>query len=476
MIIEELSPRFYRPGNIDAGQPAIADRLFTSISDLPFPFLLESCDSPANDAARFTFLGADPFMTIKAMAGQLEVLSGGSRKIITGDPLQTVRETLKSFRADAHPVFPFCGGAVGYIGYETVEQIESLPSRKHDGISLPDLYLNLYDTIFIIDNFELKVYLASSGFPEKGSGKDKRAGERAAFFRQHVPGAADPSFDRPQIGRLACNFGKEEYIGAVKRVKDYIENGDIYQANLAQRFQATFSGSSYEIYRRFRELNPVPFGAFLKYPELEIISNSPERFLSLRNGIIETRPIKGTVSRSTSRAKDEELKSALRESPKERAEHIMIVDLERNDLGKVCKYGTIKVNRLYSVESYSNLHHLVSSVSGEMKEGVDATGCILAAFPGGSITGAPKVRAMEVIHEVEPNPRWLYTGSIGYLGFDGGMDMNIAIRTAFVANGSIYFSVGGGIVADSDPEAEYNETLLKGEIFMKIAKGSEEKR
>ena len=208
-------------------------------------------------------------------------------------------------------------------------------------------------------------------------------------------------------------------------------------------------------------------------PELSVISNSPERFLSLRGGRLESKPIKGTISRDTDDNLDILKQKALRESRKDMAEHIMIVDLVRNDLGRVCKYGTVKVDRLMDIESYANLHHMVSTVSGEITEGVSPVDCIRAAFPGGSITGAPKVRAMEIIHEIEQCPRWIYTGSIGYIGFDGSMDLNIAIRTAFIKNGKVYFSAGGGIVADSVPESEYEETLLKGEIFKKIASESE---
>ncbi len=472
MIIEELDPEFYRGGNVDEGLSDVADRLYRSVSDLPFSFLLESIGGHASGSSRFTFIGADPFSSVKARADEIEIAGYDCIKTVSGNPFQTVREYLKLFREDGHPVFPFYGGAVGYIGYETSCHIESLPPRKDDALFIPDLYLNFYDAVLIIDNLDLRVYLASTGFPETGSAGDGRARERAVFFKEHILSAKEISSSRPEIGPLESNFNKKEYMQAVEKIKYYIEKGDIYQANIGQRFNASFTGSSYEIYRRFGKLNPAPFGAFLKYPGLEVISNSPERFLSLREGIIETRPIKGTASRSENGATDEALKTALEKSIKDRAEHIMIVDLERNDLGKVCKYGTVKVNNLYHVESYSNLHHLVSSVTGELEKGVDATECLLSAFPGGSITGAPKVRAMEIIHEVEPNPRWLYTGSIGYLGFDGGMDMNIAIRTAFVTGGRIYFSVGGGIVADSDPEAEYNETLLKGDIFRKIATGS----
>lgn len=468
MLIEELDRKDCHGGGAFA---AAIDRLFASISKLPFPFLLESGGLSRSDAGRFSFMGADPFMTFEARGEKLRIGSGGSAGKSEGNPLSVLRGLLSEFREDTHPVFPFCGGAVGYIGYEGGEHIESLPPRKPDSILVPDLYFCFYDTALTFDHLKGRVFIASSGIPEKGAGKRVRAKERLRFFRELLSQDAGSGREAIEVGSLSANFRKDEYIEAVDKIKAYIETGDIYQANLSQRFEADFSGPPYQLYRKFREINPVPFGAFLDYPELSIVSNSPERFLSLRRGILETRPIKGTIERALAPMNDERMKSDLKGSFKDGAEHLMIVDLERNDLGKVCRYGSVKVEELKRIETYSNLHHMVSIVSGEVKEGVDAVECVIAAFPGGSITGAPKIRAMEIIHEVEPNPRWVYTGSIGYIGFDGGMDMNIAIRTAFVTGGKVCFSVGGGIVADSDPEAEYEETLLKGEVFREIAAG-----
>ena len=246
-------------------------------------------------------------------------------------------------------------------------------------------------------------------------------------------------------GPLSSDWSKSSYLGALEKIKGYIEDGDIYQANLSQRFSGEFKGSAYELYRQMQEVNPVPFGAYLQLPGVSIVSNSPERFLSLRNEKLETRPIKGTIARGEDDCSDTDAIKELQASKKDGAEHLMIVDLERNDLGRVCRFGSVQVEDLMRIETYSNLHHMVSTVSGIVKEGISPIDCIRAAFPGGSITGAPKLRAMEIINEVEPVPRWIYTGSIGYIGFDGGMDMNIAIRTAFISGDKICFSVGGSL-------------------------------
>lgn len=460
MIIKELKDPDIK------NKASIIDALFSSISNLESPFLLESSPLENRQTGRFTFIGADPFMMIEATEGNITIIEGGKTETSTGDPLATLTDLLAQFSEKPHSEFPFSSGAVGYIAYEAGEPI---PARKTDEVSMPDLRFGFYDTVLIYDHMEEKLTIASTGLPEKGSEKKKRAKERLEKFSALVTEDLPTKSEELHIGKTKSNFSSRDYIKAVKRIKEYISEGDIYQANLSQRFKAPFSGSPYLLYKRFRDMNPVSFGGYLGYHDLSIICNSPERFLSLKGGKLETRPIKGTIKREKGAIENLLRIKALKASKKETAEHIMIVDLVRNDLGRVCKYGTVKVDELMKIESYSNLHHTVSTVSGELREGLSPVDCIRAAFPGGSITGAPKIRAMEIIHEIEPNPRWIYTGSIGYIGFDGGMDLNIAIRTAFIKDGTIYFSAGGGIVADSDPEAEYEETLLKGGIFKKIA-------
>ena len=445
---------------------SVSDHLFYALFHLPRPFILESSSAGKGEAGRFTFIGADPFLTIEAKDEKITINNGIKAEELAGDPLLALGDLLARFKEKTHPQFPFSSGAVGYIAYEAGEPI---PSRKRDEVSLPYLSFSFYDTILVFDRIEEKITIVSTGQPEKGRGKTKRASERLKQFSDLIKETSQVKVEEPVIGKLASNFSRNGYIKSVERIKEYISEGDIYQANLSQRFSAPFSGSPYLLYKRFRDENPVSFGAFLAYDNFSIISNSPERFLSLRGRRLESHPIKGTIKREKGAIEDLLRKKALKSSKKETAEHIMIVDLVRNDLGRVCSYGSVKVDELMKIESYSNLHHTVSTVSGELRRGLSAVDCIRAAFPGGSITGAPKIRAMEIIHEIEPNPRWIYTGSIGYIAFDGSMDLNIAIRTAFIRDGRIYFSAGGGIVTDSKPDAEYDETLLKGGIFKKIS-------
>ncbi|MBE9503034.1 MAG: aminodeoxychorismate synthase component I [Proteobacteria bacterium] len=470
MVIEELDLDPLKAVDDDVD---LVDALFSSVQSLPNAFLMESASNNLSYSGRFSFIGADPFLTFESKGRQLRKTSGNKVEESEGNPFVELRAVLVEFGEASHPVYPFCGGAVGYMGYESAELIETLRARKEDCFSIPDMRFCFYDVVVIYDHQEDKAHLSSTGFPESGINRTKRAKERFNYFKEILSKKAEMEEVEPVVGELSSNFSRSNYFEAVGKIKDYISEGDIYQANLSQRFSAIFKGSDYLLYGKFKKANPVSFGAYLRYDDFSVISNSPERFLSLRDGRLETRPIKGTIKRVSDGVKDAALMEQLKNSAKDCAEHVMIVDLERNDLGRVCRYGSVKVDNLKIIESYSNLHHMVSTVSGQLREGMDAVDCITAAFPGGSITGAPKVRAMEIIHEVEPDPRWIYTGSIGYIGFDGSMDLNIAIRTALVKDEKIYFSVGGGIVADSDPQSEYEETLLKGEVFRNLSRHKE---
>ncbi|MDH3974493.1 MAG: aminodeoxychorismate synthase component I [Deltaproteobacteria bacterium] len=472
MVIKEIHSHSLKQSN---REKTLAETLFLSLSSLEAPFLLESGHGKVSDSNRYSFAGAAPFLTMESEGDKINIYREGKRSTSYGNPFTALHSLLKEFPAEPREDFPFTGGAVGYIGYEAGEHIESMPERKADNFSAPDIHLGFYDTIFIYDHLQSTLFLSSTGYPEKGAKRRERAKERVKQFSDLIYNRKESGPDESRMGKVSSNFDRKAYLNEVEKIKKYIESGDIYQANLSHRFSASFEGTPFSLYRRFTSANPVPFSACLELPGLSIISNSPERFLALRGNRIESRPIKGTISRSADKSEDILRKKALRESEKDRAEHIMIVDLVRNDLGRVCKYGTIKADSLMDIESYANLHHMVSTVSGEINEGIGPVDCIKAAFPGGSITGAPKVRAMEIIHEIEQCPRWIYTGSIGYIGFDGSMDLNIAIRTAFIKEGKVYFSTGGGIVADSIPESEYEETLLKGEIFKNIASGFKEK-
>ncbi|NOY54592.1 MAG: aminodeoxychorismate synthase component I [Actinobacteria bacterium] len=423
-------------------------------------------DSSRQDAGqgRYSFLGLDPYLvlTAKGTAGRI-AHRGGSVEEIDGDPFAVLGALLadRTIRPTELPTGapPFLGGAIGFLGYELNRRLEELPSTVLDDLGLPDLAFCFFDTVVAQDHAtgvtNLIVTLPRSVDPAPvietalsrlGSVRSSRVGERAT--------------DRD----FTASFTRAGYIDAVRRVKEYIYAGDIYQANLSQRFRAPVD-APWQLYRRLRSLNPAPFGAFLDFADFQVASSSPERFLRVDGRHVETRPIKGTRRRSQDPAVDERLREELGASPKDHAELSMIVDVERNDLGRVCEYGSVQVVEHAVLESYATVHHLVSTVRGRLRPGLDVIDLLRASFPSGSVTGAPKIRAMEIIDELEPTARSVYTGAVGYLGFNGTHELNVAIRTMIIRDGWGYAQVGGGIVADSDPQAEYQETLDKGEAM-----------
>jgi para-aminobenzoate synthetase component 1 len=348
-------------------------------------------------------------------------------------------------------------------------------------MNIPDCTIGFYDTVLAFDNMKGATYLSSvefEGIRTTAKKRIKNALSSKKGDRHHFSGRTTdrkmlpvPFFSVPSAD-LKSNFSKSDYMKAVKKAKEYIVSGDIYQVNLSQRFEAGLKIEPYELYLRLRAASPSPFASYLNFKDVIVISSSPERFLMKKGSYIETRPIKGTSPRSRDSLIDELNEASLKESYKDRAEHIMIVDLERNDLGRVCEYGSVKPVEFIKLEKYSTVFHLVSTVSGKLKKGVDPVDCLTATFPGGSITGAPKIRSMEIIEALEPVKRSLYTGAIGYISFDGDMDTSIVIRTIVVKGDKLYFQVGGGIVADSDPEKEYYETLDKAEGILRALSGA----
>ncbi|MCX5715859.1 MAG: aminodeoxychorismate synthase component I [Candidatus Omnitrophica bacterium] len=412
---------------------------------------------------RFSFMGAKPFLILKTKGRLIEIIENGKTNRFIGNPFLVLKELLKKYKSDFyHDEIPFLGGAVGYFSYDLCHFIEKLPSTAIDDIGIPDCYLGFYDKIVAVDHLANKTYCVNYQFP--------------ILPPMAAPRHSAVANDQYQITGsvvVESNFLKESYLGAIKKAKEYIRQGDIYQVNLSQRFTADLTMPAFELYKRLRKINPAPFASYLDFGEAKIISASPERFLKVeaKSRYVETRPIKGTRPRNSTPRVDKRLEAELINSPKDRAEHVMIVDLERNDLGRVCEYGSVKWPESMALEKYATVYHLVSTVSGELKKDADCVDCLLNCFPGGSITGAPKIRSMEIIDELEPTKRSIYTGAIGYIGFNGNMDTSIVIRT-FLAKenkpspcmqglGKLYFHAGGGIVADSDPEAEYQETLDK---------------
>jgi para-aminobenzoate synthetase component 1 len=478
-------------------------------ADLPFLLLLDST-ADRERTGRYSFLTADPYRMLRSRGAAAEQLAAGAEEwtAITGDVLSAVRAELGRFVGAPIPDLPpFQGGAAGYIGYDWGATLERLPRPRCDDLAVPDVMLGLYDWVIAWDHVRHAAWMISTGVPESRPRRTRRAAERLAMVRARlagqsaaerrgsgaagqrtakpgVPGApspcssasraepaaplcpAAPSYPvlgldhAEQIG-LRSTFTHRGYLSAVARVREYILAGDIFQANLSQRFQAPLTEPPLALYRRLRRANSAAFGAYFDCGALTVLSVSPERFLRLSGRRVETRPIKGTRPRGLGPMHDAMLGRVLIESDKDRAENVMIVDLLRNDLSRVCLPGSVRVPELFALEHHPTVHHLVSTVVGELEPGADAVDLLRATFPGGSITGAPKVRAMEIIAELEPTCRGVYCGSLGYLSFSGEMDTSIAIRTCVALGDQVYFQAGGGIVADSDPEAEYYETLDK---------------
>ncbi len=357
---------------------------------------------------------------------------------------------------------PFCGGAVGFFSYDLGRRFERLPAIATDDLGFPDLWFGLYDVFAVFDRASDRGWIVSTGDPESGSAGILRAHRRLEETRAILLDGPRPPGEF-HCGTPLSNHTRASYRETVSRCLDWIAAGHVYQVNLSQRFTTSFAGDPAALYLSLRQANPGPFAAFIDLGDRQILSSSPERFLRIEGRGIEARPIKGTRPRGADPAADQRLARELMRSSKDRAELTMIVDLLRNDLGRICEYGSVRVDSLARLESYETVHHLVGVIRGRLGPDVTPCGAVRASFPGGSITGAPKIRAMEIIEELEPVRRGIYCGSIGYFGRDGRTDLNIAIRTALVQRGSLYIHSGGGIVADSDPDAEYDETLHKAE-------------
>ncbi len=435
-------------------------RLFPSFRDLPYPALLDGA-MPGAEGGRFSYLTADPFLVVRSRGRRVEILRDGVAEEMEGDPWRVLQDLLRKYRVERLPGLPpFQGGALGYWGYDLGRHLERLPSWAEDDLGLPEMYLGFYDWALAHDGATGRSWLVSSGMPSATAGRaEARAAEVMRRLNEKPQEAASHPLHAPAA--LRSNFTQESYMAAVRRVKEYLEAGDVYQVNLSQRFRTPYEGDSWELYRRLRRINPAPFAAFLSYPEVDVLSASPEEFLRLEEGRVRVRPIKGT--RPVGRNAEETALQAesLLASEKERAENVMIVDLLRNDIGRVCRIGSVQVPSLFAVEEHPTVLHLVSTVTGELLPSADAVDLLTACFPGGSVTGAPKVRAMEIIEELEPVRRGIYCGAIGYVSFSGDMAASMTIRTLALARGEAYLQVGGGIVADSDPESEYQETLHK---------------
>jgi para-aminobenzoate synthetase component 1 len=451
--------------------PGRHTRLFDAVARIPGSAVLES-QMPLGHRGRWSFAAYHPFLLFRTWGRRIEVVSGGRVDTWEADPFEALDELLRRYPLQASGDVPFRGGAIGYLSYELGRMVERLPATAQDDGGLPDISLHFYDAVVVHDGADGSCRVYASGFGARSpSERLDRARESVAGWRRTVSEVFDappaPTAVTASQVDFACpglrsNFTRKAYEEAVARARRYIIEGDIFQVNLSQRFEVPFQADSALLFERLRAMNPAPFAAHLRFPEADIVSASPERYLEVANGQAEIRPVKGTRPRGSTPEEDERLAAELRQSPKDAAENTMIVDLVRNDLGRVCTFGSVRVEELNTLETFPTVFHLTSTITGKLRPGLSAVDAVRASFPDGSITGAPKVRAMEIISELEGLRRGVYTGAMGYFGFDGRADLNVAIRTITVQDGRARFGVGGGVVFDSDPSAEYEETLDKG--------------
>lgn len=446
-------------------------------------FLLESAEQ-GERIGRYSFLGCDPRALVFFADGELTINEGGDKTVTAcNDPFGAIEDYLSRYRAPRlEDLPPFIGGAVGLFGYDLVRWVEELPPPRLDELGLPDMAFMVSDSIIIFDHLKHTVLLLANMLVEDGVDL-KQAYEgacdkvRKLKEKLVVPLPAPKPQRRRPLEEPESNFSRGDFEAAVEKVKEYIYAGDVFQVVPSQRFQVSVARSPFSIYRGLRAVNPSPYMYYIAFKDFTLVGSSPEPLIKVNRGWVETRPIAGTRPRGSTPEEDKRLADDLRSDQKELAEHIMLVDLGRNDLGRVCVPGTVEVVDLMRIEYYSHVMHIVSVVVGKLKEGLKATDALKAAFPAGTVSGAPKIRAMEIINELEPVKRGSYAGAIGYLSFNGELDTCICIRTIVVKDGVAYVQAGGGIVADSIPAIEYEETCNKARALftaIELAQAQEE--
>jgi len=452
---------------------------FMRLRHLPHAFLLESAEGN-EQLARYSFLGAQPRLTLRASLGSVEVTEGGVTRTLAQDPLIAAREILRRYHPVADPTLPrFYGGLVGYFSYDLIRTIERLPNQPPDDRGLPILNLSLVDTVMVFDHLRHRIRIVANAVVDDGAERAYRAAQERIeewldLLRRPLPTTAlAPASsplreDRPLRLNLQSNMTREQYLAAVARCREYIHAGDAFQIVFSQRFAVETGGlDPLAIYRALRMINPSPFMFYLAGDDATIVGASPELLVRLEGDLVEMRPIAGTRRRGLTEDEDRQLAEEMLADEKERAEHVMLVDLTRNDVGRVSRYGTVRVPVLMTVERYSHVMHIVSTVQGHLAPDLDAFDVLRAAFPHGTVSGAPKVRAMEILDELEPTARGPYAGAVGYVGFGGALDTCIAIRTLVIKDGVAYAQAGGGIVVDSVPAAEYDETINKAKALIR---------
>ncbi len=471
--------RHARKGNLVPVYEAFTADLLTPVSaylrlahQARYAFLLESVEG-GEKIARYTFVGAHPIEVFRYVQGACIIEGEGRLHWQQSDPIAFLRSRIARYRPVRLPHLPpLVGGAIGYFAYDMVRLVERIPAQGHDDLRLDDAVLMFFLGLVAFDHVQHRIWVVRNVFTEgRGSLRARyhAAVREIAATRRALeqPSKSErPNRGRPAALSIASNFRRRDYLSAVRRAKRKIRAGDIFQVVLSQRFSARTEADPFEIYRALRVVNPSPYMYFLRLGEVSVVGSSPEMLVKVQNGEAFYRPIAGTRPRGREEKEDQQLEADLLSDPKERAEHIMLVDLGRNDLGRICEYGSVRVEKLMFVERYSHVMHLVSSLRGQLRPDRDCFDTLMACFPAGTVSGAPKVRAMQIIDEFEPTRRGIYAGGILYLDFSGNLDSCIAIRTLVAKNGVAYVQAGGGIVADSVPEQEYLETVNKARALL----------
>ncbi|WP_133016678.1 aminodeoxychorismate synthase component I [Clostridium cuniculi] len=433
-----------------------AFEVYNLFKDEKDTILLDSSKEDKN-LSKYSFIGINPFLRFEVKNEKAYI----NDNIIEGDPFKVLENLIYEYKNDIQDIIPFLSGGIGYISYDAGRLLEELPNTSKEDFNIPDMRFIFYKNIIIFDLINDKKYITDL------DGNIENI-ESILTVIHNGEKINDEMVCEKSENIFYSNFIKEDYKKAVTRLKEYIVSGDVYIANMTQRFWCYNEDDSFNIYKKLRSINKAPFSAYLNFEDFQIISSSPERFIQVFNNKAHTRPIKGTRPRGHNAEEDEKNKLELINSEKDKAELLMVVDLERNDFSKVCKPHTVKVTENFKLEEYATVFHLVSTVEGELKNDVSSVRCIKECFPGGSITGTPKIRAMEIIEELEGIKRNIYTGSIGYFDFRGNCDFNIVIRTIIKKDNKAFFGVGGGITYDSIEEDEYNETLDKARALMRV--------
>ena len=451
----------------DAPRTPVIERIETGLSpedvfkifeNSPYSSMLNS--SLKTDAGRYSFIGTEPFLLLASKEDEAALKYGGKVHGFECDPFELLSAILGAYRIKNSDGLPFTAGGIGYFGYDLKNLLEDLPSNAKDDLGLPDMHFAFYRALLIWDKKDPgKITISVMD-------KDPKLLMNKIKGALRTPPCPLPLAPCPKRPQFKSNFTKAAYLKAIRKVLEHIKAGNIYQACLSQRFVSEWGRDPYDLYRRLNKISPAPFSSYLNLKTANILSSSPELFLKVADGTVETRPMKGTRPRGKTKIEDREQRAELELSEKDKAELAMIVDLERNDLGKVCLPGSIKVEESRRIEEYASVFQGISVIKGTLREDASLVDTVKAAFPGGSISGCPKIRALEIIDELEPTARGIYTGGIGYLSFHDTMELSVAIRTMVHKSGKVYFQSGGGIVADSDPKKEYEETLVKAKAMM----------